>query len=439
MTATDLNPVEPGSAGHSPPRLSLVPLWIVGLALLCGLAHALLIRAPDPTAPPPAQTADPSLTPREACLRTAAHRPDYFSLSKDAFWRAEDAWAASCRQAMASDDDPRIKIALAQALRPEQRAEGVALLRAAAAQDDAEANYLIWDSHRSWDQQFDPPPLITRTESAQALRRAAELNYPQALSRLASLLVSGGVVKRDPVAARYWAERALANPPKDVSPRSLEHALARLLAESDRPEDRARGLQMLETLSRAGQFGAKSTLAEAIRRDDPVRARSLLEEVRGSEPGAAIPTLAEMLNNGEGGPADPKRAWKLLQGHNDLAAIEGMRGQFYLEGKQVPRDVAKAIDLIRHAGVWDYPPRLQVVQLLAANPTVTIERPELVLYHAVEAADLGETGAVAALIDLKLSPHPQFRDLPGGCKLLAAAAASDPDLAKRHSADCSAN
>jgi TPR repeat protein len=340
---------------------------------------------------------------------------------------------------MASDDNPRIKVALAQALRPEQRPEEVALLRAAAAQGDAAANFLLWDSHRSWDQQFDPAPLISRAESAQALRKAAELNYPAAMFRLAMLLDSGGVVKRDAAEARYWAERALANPPKDVGRDTITKFCGRLLAASDKPDERARGLAVLDQLSRAGAFGAKSALAEAIRRDDPVRARTLLEEAKGPDPGGAIPALADMLNKGEGGPADPQRAWKLLQGHNDIGAIEGMRGQFYLDGKQVPRDVAKAIELIRHAGVWDYAPQLQVVQLLAANPSVRIERPEQLLYHAVEAAELDEPGAMAALINLKLSQHPQFRDRQGGCKLLQAAATRGDQVAPEQLSECRAN
>jgi TPR repeat protein len=378
-------------------------------------------------------------TPVENCLRLAAKPPAYSDMTPDAYWRAADAWAASCRQAMASDDNPRIKVALSQALRPEQRPEEVALLRAAAAQGDAEANFLIWDSHRSWDQHLDRPRLIERDESAQALRKAAALGHPQATFRLAMLLDSGGLVKRDPAAARYWAERTLDDPPKEIGRDSIAKLAGRLLAASDQPEQRARGLSILEAQSKAGTFGAKSALAAAIRRDDPVRARSLLEEAKRSDPGGALPELADMLNKGEGGPADPARAWKLLQGNNDIGAIEGMRGQFYLEGKQVPRDVAKAIELIRHAGVWDYEPRLQMVQLLAANPGVKIERPDQVLYHAVEDAELDEPGAMAALIDLKLSQHPQFRDKPGGCKLLQVAAARGDQVAPAHLAACSTN
>jgi TPR repeat protein len=421
-------------------RSVFVVLAIVALSL--GLAYALWPPSPSGRAAadqPQQEPASVAQQPVEQCLRLAARPPAYSDMTPESYWRAADAWAASCRQAIASDDDSRLKVALARALRPDQRAEEVALLRAAAAQDNAEANFLIWDSHRSWDQHLDRPRLIERDESSRALRKAAELGYPQAMFRLAALLDSGGVVKRNPAEARYWAERALEHPSNYIGRDSLAKFAGRLLAASDKPDERARGIAILESLSKAGAFGARSALAAAIRRDDPVRARSLLEEAKRSDPGGALPELADMLNKGEGGAADPQRAWKLLQGHNDIPSIEGMRGQFYLEGKQVPRDVAKAIELIRHAGVWDYAPQLQVVQLLAANPEVKIDRPEQVLYHAVEAAELDEPGAMAALIELKLSPHPQFRDRPGGCKLLQAAAARGDQVAPERLTECRAN
>jgi hypothetical protein len=71
---------------------------------------------------------------------------------------------------------------------------------------------------------------------------------------------------------------------------------------------------------------------------------------------------------------------------------------------------------------------------------VLLDRPEDVSFDAAEAAELDEPGARAALIDLKLSQHPQFRDKPGGCKLLEAVAASgDPAAAGRLATDCRAN
>ena len=101
-----------------------------------------------------------------------------------------------------------------------------------------------------------------------------------------------------------------------------------MLAASDKPDERARGLEILERLSAPGhyQFGAKRELALAIRKEDPARARTLLEEARRPDPGGAIVPLAEMLIAGEGGPADPKRALSLLKGTSDSWMAEGMLG-----------------------------------------------------------------------------------------------------------------
>jgi hypothetical protein len=61
---------------------------------------------------------------------------------------------------------------------------------------------------------------------------------------------------------------------------------------------------------------------------------------------------------------------------------------------------------------WNYEARLQLLQLLADNPDLTIDYPGSILYDGTEAAELGEPGTVIALIDLKLSQNAQFRDKP---------------------------
>ena len=342
----------------------------------------------------------------------------------------------------AEPNNLRFKVAVARAMPHAQRPEKLALLREAAAQGDAEANYEIYELHKSWDRgDPDKPPMVPRAEADHALRRAAELGHPFSTQMLATLLDRGTTVKRDPVAARYWAERALANPAKDESRGSLQLFLGRLLVNSDKPEERARGLEILERLSAPGhyQFGAKRELARAIRKDDPVRARKLLEEALRPDPGGAPPLLAEMLIAGEGGPADPKRALSLLKASTDTVGVKGVLGQVYLEGKLVPRDVQEAVNLIDMAGAWDLDARQQVVRLLAAHPETRVTHPKHVLYYALEAAELDEPGALTALIDLKLSPNPQFQDRPGACKLIETAVSrGDPSMAPRLS-ECRAN
>jgi TPR repeat protein len=427
-----------------PSRTRLAVLWIVVLAVVGGMV-ALFLSALSDVGQPVAAQQDDASTPRpsesagQTCLRLSENPTDY--LSSEAMARRTQIRLASCKQAFAGEpDDTHLKVAVARAMPIEQRAESVALLREAAAQNDAEAYYEIYESHKSWDRgDLSRVPVVPRAEADRALHRAAELGHPFATQMLAVLLDRGTTVKRDPAAARYWAERAVANPAKGASRGNLQALLGRLLVASDKPEERARGIDLLERLSKIGQFGAKTSLANAIREENPVRARALLEEALRPDPGGATPALAEMLIKGEGGPADPKRALKMLTGRKDMAAASGVLGQLYLEGKLVPRDVQEAVRLIGMAGQWDLDARQQVIRLLAENPDVRERNPERVLYFAAEAAELDEPGATTALIGLKLSQNPQFQDRPGACKLIEMAAKRDDQAAAQRSTECRVN
>ena len=325
-------------------------LWAALFAAICVVALFLSPLSPS-VGEPAAVPSDPPLTPADAgdiCLRLSQNPSDY--LTDEAMRRRTELRIASCNMAFAAEpENTHFKVAVARAMPHAQRAEALALLREAAAQNDAEANYEIYESHKSWDRgDLDKAPLVPRAEADRALRKAAELGHPFSTQMLAILLDRGSTVKRDPVAARYWAERALANPAKDASRGDLLVLLGRLLVTSDKQDERARGLEILEKLSAPGhyQYGAKTALANAIRKDDPVRARNLLEETRRDDPGGATPLLAEMLIAGEGGPADPKRALSLLKAPSDTVGVKGVLGQVYLEGKLVPRDVQEAVRLI---------------------------------------------------------------------------------------------
>jgi TPR repeat protein len=408
-----------------------------------GLVAALFLPPlwPD-AAQPEAAPPEPSLTSENAgeiCLSLADNPTEY--MSDAALHRRWDLRRASCNMAFAAHpENTHFKVAVARAMPSEQWAESVALLREAAAQGDAEAYYEIYEHHKSWERgNLDKMQLVTRAEADQALHRAAELGHPFSMQMLAVLLDRGDIVKRDAAAARYWAERAVANPAKDASKGSLLVLLGRLLIKSDKPEERARGLDLLERLTKAGQFGAKTELAIAIRKDDPVRARTLLEEARRPDPGGAIPVSAEMLIAGEGGPADPKRALSMLKAPSDTVGVKGVLGRLYLEGKLVPRNVQEAVRLIGLAGQWDLDARLQVLQLLAANPEVRVDDPKRVLYDAAQAAELDEPGAMAALISLKLSQNPQFQDRPGACKLIETAAGRGDQTMAQRLPECRAN
>src|SRR5215471_19904603 len=172
---------------------------------------------------------------------------------------------------------------------------------------------------------------------------------------------------------------------------------------------------------------AQAYLAVAIRNADPVRARQLLESARGTYPGAALAPLSDMLIKGEGGPKNERRALSLLKGSAyDAQHAKWALGQLTLEGRLVPRDVAAAVKLLGPWSQWDYDTRLQIVRLLAENPDVQMAYPDHFIYRAIEDAELGEPGAMDALIALKLSRHVQFADKANGC-VLAQRAAKDGD------------
>ena len=432
-----------------PANDSLSPLMrtvIMSSGLLAfGLVVALSLPTPQSgTAPSEADKPLPVLTAENAvelCQQLFEEPKEY--IDDTAKRRRWDLRRESCKMAFeANPANADLKAAYARNLPYEQKAEAVAMLREAAAQGSAEAYHQLYEHHRSWDRgDLDKVPLVTRAEAGQALRKAAELGHPFSTQMLIRQLEDGDIIKRDPVAARYWAERAIATSAKDASKGSLL-TLGRLLAASDKPDERARGLDILERLNAPGQpyqFGARRELALAIRKQDPVRARALLEEARRPDPGGAIVPLAEMLIAGEGGPADPKRALSLLKGTSDSWMAEGMLGRLTLEGRLEPRDVQKAVTMIDRASAWDLDARMQVVRLLAEFPEVRVNGPKRVLYDAVQAAELDEPGAMKALIELKLSANAQFQDRPGACKLIETAVSRGDQSIAQRLADCRAS
>lgn len=431
-------------ANDSPPSATrTIVLWagIFAALVLAVLSLPSVFSGPDQ---PKVAQPELVLTPHNAvelCQQLFEEPREY--LDGDAKRRRWDLRHDACKLAFeANPANADLKAAYARNLPYAQKTEAIAMLREAAAQGSAEANYQLYEHHKSWDRgDPDKVPMVPRAEADRALRKAAELGHPFSTQMLATLLSRGTTVKRDPVAARYWAERALENPVKETDRGGLQVFLGGLLAESDKPEERVRGLEILERYGQPGyyHYGARTALARAIRKQDPVRARKLLEEARSPDPGGATPLLAEMLIAGEGGPADPQRALKLLKAPRDTVGVKGVLGQVYLEGKLVPRDVQEAVRLIDMAGVWSLDARLQVLRLLAANPEVRVTNPKSTLYYALEAAELDEPGAMSALIDLKLSDNAQFQDRPGACKLIETAVSrGDASMAPRLS-ECRAN
>lgn len=413
-----------------------IVLWLIPLVAL-GIVTALFLSPLWPeAAPAEVESPLPALTQENAadlCRALEEDPRDY--VGDTVLHRRWELRRQSCNMAFASHpDDLYFKVQSARWMPYEQKSEAIRLWREAAAQGSAEAYYEIYEHHKCWDRGH-PERLqsVSRAEAADALRRAAELGHPFATRILIRRLTDGDIVKRDPVAARYWAERAAGN---DAD---MSLTLGSLLAASDKPEERARGLDILERIASGRYvFGAKRELANAIRKDDPVRARALLEEAKRADPGGAIVPLAQMLIAGEGGPADPKRAVSLLKGVSDSWMAKGMLGQLMVEGKWVPRDIQEGIRLIDLASSYDYDTRIQVLRLLAEYPQVRLNYPEHLLFDAAEAAELDEPGAMQALIALKLSANTQFQDRPGACKLIQTAVSRGDQTMAQRLADCRA-
>jgi hypothetical protein len=272
----------------TPPNLpassrTLPAIFWIGLLAMAAAAAALLLpslslRNFSPKVPEP-EVALTAETARSLCMELSENPKEY--LSGEEWAHRRERRTASCDMAFAAAPyDLTLKVRVALALPHEQRAKSLKILREAAGQGSPEAWYWIYESYKSWDQgDYGRPQLVTRAEADHALHMAAQMGHPFATQMLALLLDRGGIVKRDPVAARYWAERAIANPASGVSRGDLTALLGRLLAASNKPEERARGLELLERTSKAGVFGAKRELAKASRRDDP-RARP--QTARGS-------------------------------------------------------------------------------------------------------------------------------------------------------------
>jgi TPR repeat protein len=385
----------------------------------------------------PARAQAPAASVVNDCLRLSAAKIDWGD--RDVADKHRKLWLETCKQAYAHNgDDPHIKVALAGAMT--DRNEFIPLLRSAIAQNDTEAMLLLFNDYNSFDRHLDRPDLIPRAEAEQALRRAAELGNPDAMFRLATILTRGGPIKHDMAGARYWGERLLVSkPPKDMTRANLQVLVGKWLSESDNADERKLGIELLEPIAKAGRGDAQADLAVAIRSTDPVRARQLLESAARTYPGHALAALADMLIKGEGGPKEEKRAVTLLQrSPYDAQHPRWALGQLILEGRLLRRDVPQAVKLLGPWSQWDYDTRLQIVRLLAENPDVQMDYPERFLYTTIEDAELGEPGAMDALIALKLSRNKQFADKTGGCALAERAAKTGDAAAARQLETCRA-
>lgn len=413
-------------------------LSIIGAAFALPFVALLLWGLSATEAPSQAATLTMPITPSEKraeCLRLEREPPAYLDLSSTDFRAQIKRWRGICGDAhAASPNDAGIMLSLGRVMMSNgERAAAVPMFKTLAAQDNVKALTEIYEYYKSWEQDIFRKPMVTRAEAEAALRRAAELGDIDSMKFLMARLIRGTMVKRDLAEARIWAERLLTSPANDDRTFTMI-TYARLLAMSDKPGERARGLANLETLAKS-RGDAKAELAKLIRKDEPVRARRLFEEALSGYPGHAVPQLADMLIKGEGGAPDAERAVHLLKTRaTDVPFVRAALGRLMIEGKYVPRDMKDGIDRIVTGAQYDYDLKIEAARLYAANPDVKSNNVGGLLFDLVEFTDLGEPGAREALVALKLSGHPQFADKPGACALIEKAE-KEGDASLRSSAD----
>jgi hypothetical protein len=214
-----------------PSRTRVIVLWLALFAIVSAVVGLFLSPLSLEVSEPAVAEVEPALSPAaagETCLKLSQNPSEY--LTDKAMQRRQQLRQLSCNMALAAEpENIRWKVAVARALSYAQKSRSLAMFREAAALGDAEAFYELYEHHKSWDRgDLDKVPDVSRAEADSALRKAAELGHPYSIRMLANLLERGTTVKRDPAAARYWAERAIANPAKDESRGDLYVMAARL-------------------------------------------------------------------------------------------------------------------------------------------------------------------------------------------------------------------
>jgi hypothetical protein len=135
-----------------------------------------------------------------------------------------------------------------------------------------------------------------------------------------------------------------------------------------------------------------------------------------------IPNAVDLLDGG---------SW-----FGDSPVLKAHYGWLLVEGKYVKPDPQKGIELMSYITQWSIDWRHEVMVALARMPGLRLSYPDGMYYDAIEAVELGEPGAVMALIDLQFSNNEQFRDAGAGCALAEWAAGNGFEEAKARVKDC---
>ena len=303
-----------------------------------------------------------------------------------------------------------------------------------------EASYLVY---RAWRIAGDASAAlgVDRAAAIAGLTAAADAGHEEALTTIMLEYWQGGDVVRDPRKAVAYAGKLMDMPPQGNPPGAGE-GMARdtgrtayggllIMGEGVDEAGRAKGWAVVRPLYEAGDEAMLGPYLTAFRYgrgvpQDAPKARAAPEGAAAAGKSRALPILAEMLANGEGGPADGRRALALLT--SDLAGktpfAAPVLAALYLDNRYTgrrPRDAALLL-----AGSRDLDAKIRAAALLA-DYGVRVENPDGYLGPMKLAAEVGEPGAAMALARLKFSNHPDFGHDDMGARALLALEASRGD------------
>ncbi|MCB1494190.1 MAG: hypothetical protein KDJ86_00270 [Bauldia sp.] len=354
--------------------------------------------------------------------------------------------AATCREAMVgAPDKKRLRLQYLRTAIPARIdiPQMVPDLRALAATGSAEARFLLYILYG--ERQASAENDITRAEAIHALTAAAEAGHQNALEQALREYRFGPNVLRDPARAAHFAE-GLMNLPRQgphFAGKGEEAARERgrwtlgwvlVMDGGFDDERRAAGFAIVKEIYDSGDQSMLVPYLTALRYgrgtvQDAAQARALAEQAVAEGRVAAVSVLAGMLAEGEGGPADGKRALALLTseiGQKDFGAKEVLAG-LYLDNRYTGRRPREAARLLA-AG---YIESLVRAAALFTDYDVMIDGATRYETRLAMAAEVGEPGAAMALVRLKFSNHPDFGNDDSGARAILArlAAAGDREAA----------
>ncbi|CAN5275925.1 hypothetical protein BH10PSE9_BH10PSE9_00960 [soil metagenome] len=308
-------------------------------------------------------------------------------------------------------------------------------IRGYAEDGSAEANFLLFQLYDAGSTgTFESRAGIGREEAVKALHTAGNDGHLEALMRLFGEYQRGPHMRRDFKSAgligRMIANLPSQGPggPSQYETRSQDIARADLAAlylirDGFTQEQQASGFGVVKAAFEAKDENAVLPYVTALRMGrgtaaDPAAARKVAEDAVAAGNGRALASLAEMLANGEGGPADGKRALSLLRAKKPEQLSSDAKvvlAGFYLDNKLTGRRPRDAIRLLTAGANLDADRRAAALLIDYQQKLVS---PYSLHDRLYPAAVVGEPGAAMALVRLQLSGNSDFRDADETHRLL---------------------